>query len=128
MTASHDLYDAKGWSPISKSRSRPGCPFEAISTSRFASPLCSREPPLPVPISQLTWTRARLHVNPGVAAAIHSVVPTTRPRVLHRWTHCIKQVGDISPNGILSRDPVLSPRTNRVSNDRPRMHDLSPSS
>src|SRR5436190_10926584 len=41
-------------------------------------------------------------------------------------THCIKQVGVISPNGILSRDSVLSPRTNRVSNDRPRMRDLSP--
>src|SRR4051812_38414709 len=39
--------------------------------------------------------------------------------------HRIKRVGDISPNGILSRDPVLSPQTNRKSNGRPRMYDLS---
>src|SRR3954469_14475531 len=41
-------------------------------------PLRPIEPPLPVPGTQLTWTQARLHVYPGVAAALHSVVPTTR--------------------------------------------------
>src|SRR3954469_10734949 len=53
MTASHDLYDENGWSPISKSRSTVRLPLEAISTYRFASPPRPREPPLPVSGTQL---------------------------------------------------------------------------
>src|SRR3954471_11341097 len=84
MTASHDLYDAKGSHLSLGLGRRSGCPLGDLDIS-VRLPLRPREPPLPASGTQLTGTQARLHVYPRVAAALPPVVPTTRLGVLHRW-------------------------------------------